>query len=84
MKLGAGPTAASPAMPYQAGLRTSRSPSTSDFQSPTFTYASLDSDEVMSDDAFSVQRDVGDTYNRQAAVEQRRKIDERNAGACAM
>ena len=79
--MGIGPTAASPDMPFQADFRASPSPSTSDFQSPTFTYASLDSVEVMSEGDYATERDPGDTYDKAAAAEQRRKMVERSAGS---
>lgn len=73
-----GSTATSPAMPYQPHLLYSPSPTSSDFKSPAFSFASTDTHEGMSEDGFSLERDAGDTYDRQAAAVQRRMVQERN------
>jgi len=65
-------------MPYQPHLLYSPSPTSSDFKSPAFSFASTDTHEGMSEDGFSLERDAGDTYDRQAAALQRRMVQERN------
>jgi hypothetical protein len=59
----------------------SYSPDTADFDSPTFTFDSLDEDEDMGEgggeEAGEGGEEQGDTYDAEAAREQMRRIEER-------
>jgi hypothetical protein len=59
----------------------SYSPDTADFDSPTFTFDSLDEDEDMGEEGGEEPSEgdgeQGDTYDAEAAREQMRRIEER-------